>query len=132
MAELPDNLFEEVERLSEEGNEYASSGDFGRALSSFGAAWELLPEPRVAWSAGLWLLGSIGDMQFQRGEFVASREALVTAVKSYDEARGNPFLQLRLGQCMYELGEEAEAANWLAGAFIMEGMSCSAAKTLPS
>jgi hypothetical protein len=34
---------------------------------------------------------------------------------------GNPFLRLRLGQCMYELGETDEAANWLAGAYLLEG-----------
>jgi hypothetical protein len=28
---------------------------------------------------------------------------------------------LRLGQCMYELGEHREAANWLTMAFLSEG-----------
>ena len=38
-----------------------------------------------------------------------------------DGATANPFLRLRLGQCLFELGELDEAANWLAGAFLEEG-----------
>lgn len=40
---------------------------------------------------------------------------------AYGEPVGNPYLRLRLGQCMYELGEMTEAANWLAGAYLSEG-----------
>jgi hypothetical protein len=123
MAELPDAVFREVERLSEAGNQHAAADQVAQALSCFNAAWELLPEPRVDWSAGLWLLAAIGDVQFQSGQFAGGRETLMTAMKFYGEAPGNPFLRLRLGQCMYELGEEREAANWLAGAFITEGMA---------
>ncbi len=36
-------------------------------------------------------------------------------------ATANPFLRLRLGQCLFELGELAKAANWLAGAYLEEG-----------
>lgn len=32
-----------------------------------------------------------------------------------------PFLRLRLGQCLFELRELEEAANWLGGAFLLEG-----------
>jgi hypothetical protein len=33
----------------------------------------------------------------------------------------NPFLRLRLGQALYELGDEQEAANWLVPAYLSEG-----------
>ncbi|MFN0019100.1 MAG: tetratricopeptide repeat protein [Pirellulaceae bacterium] len=122
MAELPDSIYAEVERLSSEGNEFADADEFQQALSRFQAAWQLLPEPRTSWSAGLWLLVSVGDMWFQLRRFPEGREALMTAMKYYSEAPGNPFIRLRLGQCMFELGENHEAANWLAGAFINEGM----------
>ncbi len=46
--------------------------------------------------------------------------SLMTTIKC-DGATANPFLRLRLGQCLLELGELNEAANWLAGAFLLEG-----------
>jgi hypothetical protein len=33
----------------------------------------------------------------------------------------NPFLRLRLGQCLFESGDRQDAANWLAGAYLLEG-----------
>src|SRR5262249_45220912 len=122
MAELSDELYAEIQRLCSEGDDLAAEGNLEEALQRFQAAWQLLPEPQVDWSAALWLLGAIGDVQFQRSDFVAGRDALMTAMKFFDEAKANPFLRMRLGQCMYELGEQREAANWLAGAFITEGM----------
>jgi hypothetical protein len=34
---------------------------------------------------------------------------------------GNPFFRLRLGQSLYELGDEQEAANWLVPVYLTEG-----------
>lgn len=48
------------------------------------------------------------------------RTPLMTAIKC-EGAMANPFLRLRLGQCLFELGELSEAANWLTGAFLQEG-----------
>ena len=65
----------------------------------------------------------MGDMQFKLGRYPDARSNLMDAVKYFDEARANPFVQLRLGQTMLELGEEAEAANWLTRAYLSEGLS---------
>jgi tetratricopeptide (TPR) repeat protein len=121
MLELSDDIYQEIQRLCQEGNNFESS-NLEQALSCFQKAWEFLPEPKTNWSAALWILVAIGDIQFQRGEFAAGRQALMTAMKYFNEALGNPFIRLRLGQCMYELGEMQEAANWLTGAFIREGV----------
>jgi tetratricopeptide (TPR) repeat protein len=123
MAELPDTLYAEVQRLCAEGDDFANQNRLAEALSRFRDAWGLLPEPRLDWSAALWVLGAIGDVQFQGREYAAGRDTLMTVMKAFPEARDNPFLRLRLGQCLYELGEQREAANWLAGAFLTAGMA---------
>jgi hypothetical protein len=84
------------------------------------SAWESLPEPRTDWSAGEWIMAAIGDVQFVQGNFAASRKAFMTALKC-GGSPDNPFLRLRLGQCLFELGDRQEAANWLAGAYLLEG-----------
>jgi hypothetical protein len=117
MADLPDSVFAEVERLSAQGNKYADEGDCEEALAHFQAAWELLPEPRVTWSAGLWLLASIGDMQFELGRFADGRDTLTTAMKFDAEALGNPFMRLRLvatgGTRRTELVFCSNTSEWL-------------------
>jgi len=123
MSELPDQIYAAIERLTAEGNDFAALGRFKRALACYEEAWVHLPEPRTSWGAGLWLLVSMGDMQFKLGRYPDARSNLMDAVKYFDEARANPFIQLRLGQTMLELGEESDAAHWLAGAYLSEGLS---------
>jgi tetratricopeptide (TPR) repeat protein len=123
MPELPDAIHAEVLRLCEQGDEFAQKNLFDQALSRFRQAWDLLPGPRYQWEAAEWLLATIGDFEFQRGDFAAARVALMDVVKFIDTAKGNPFIRLRLGQCLYEAGEETEAANWLGPAFAMEGLA---------
>ncbi|GAA5170149.1 hypothetical protein GCM10025770_32660 [Viridibacterium curvum] len=119
VAELPDDIHKEITRLSEEGNALQEAGRLDEALSSFQRAEALLPPGN--WEAGMWLLAAIGDVQFQKKNFKESRTAFMDAVKYYDDAKGNAFIRMRLGQSMLELGEEKEAENWLAGAYLMLG-----------
>ena len=122
MAEIPDQIFEEITTLSERGNQLASNGQLAEALSTFKQALALVPEPQGERDSAFWLLVSIGDMEFLLGRYPESRSVLMSAVTQFEEARSNPFVRMRLGQSMYELGEEKEAANWLAGAYLSEGV----------
>jgi len=121
MAEIPDAIYEKLTRLTEDGNVLADASDSAGALACFRAAWELLPEPRLDWDAALWLLVSIGDMEFQLGHYERARQELMSAVKHFEEAPANSFIRLRLGQVLFELAKDEEAASWLAGAYLMEG-----------
>jgi tetratricopeptide (TPR) repeat protein len=123
LAELSDSIAWEVARLSNEGDALADEGDCRGALGRFQSAWELLPEPRIECDAAWSVLSAIGDMQFQLGEYFEARDTLMALMKAFDGATGNPFLRLRLGQALFELGEEKEAASWLAGAYLLEGIS---------
>lgn len=121
-VELPDGINDELEELSAQGDEFAQEQRYEEAQECFVRALRLLPEPISGWDAGLWLLVSIGDMQFLRKLFQDGRQTLMQAMKEFDDARSNPFVRLRLGQCMLELGEKKEALNWLSGAYLMEGL----------
>jgi tetratricopeptide (TPR) repeat protein len=121
MPQLPDDVYDQIERLSERGNELAAENNFSEALTCFREALALVPEPLESWDAGMWLLVSIGDMQFLLHDFDGARDSLMSAAKFSDEAQANPFICLRLGQSLFELGDEPRAADWLARAFLSEG-----------
>jgi tetratricopeptide (TPR) repeat protein len=110
MAELSHELHERIKRLCAEGDEVLGRGRYEGALARYGAAWELLPEPRTDWAAGEWIMATIGDVQYHQGNFAASRRAFLTALKC-GGSPDNPFLRLRLGQCLFELGDRRETAN---------------------
>ena len=51
-----------VVRLCREGRKHATRGEHAEALRCFLEAWELLPEPKEAWSASTFVLAGLGDL----------------------------------------------------------------------
>ena len=123
MPELPDEVFIEVQKLCAKGDDFAVDDLFDEALVQYKAAWEMLPDPREMWSATLWLLGAIGDVHYLRGDFPAGKAALMDAMTCFEEAPENAFLRMRLGQCLFEMGELDTAAEWMGPAYTAEGES---------
>lgn len=120
MAELDDLLYRRVKAYCAKGDRLAKAAQYSEALISYWAAWDLLPEPKTDWNAATWILAAIGDANFLSGDFVAGRDNLSTAMHCPD-AVGNPFLHLRLGQCLFELGALDRAADELARAYMAAG-----------
>jgi tetratricopeptide (TPR) repeat protein len=120
MPELDPAVHERIQALCAQGDALAENDRFPAALKKYWAAWDLLPEPRTAWEAATWILGAIGDANFLGGDFAAGRDNLTHAMHCPD-AVGNPFLHLRLGQCLYELGELDRAADELTRAYTTGG-----------
>lgn len=119
-TELPADVHEKIMELSEQGNALDDDGKYREAAEKFIAALELLPEPRTEWEAAAWLLGSIGDMNFQLKAYEHAVRALSDAMHC-PGAIGNPFLHLRLGQAQLELGDTKRAADELTRAYAVEG-----------
>jgi hypothetical protein len=111
-----------AERLFAQGEDFADAQLDGAALNCFRAAWEVLPEPREEQPPAICIQAAIADSCFFLGQWAACREAVQHAFRCGADP-ANPFLRLRLGQALYELGDEREAANWLVPAYLSEGRS---------
>src|SRR5215510_14242601 len=107
MPELAQHVHTEIQRLCALGDEAAAQQQFAQALTSYWAAWDLLPEPQTEWEAATWILGAIGDANFLSGDYVAGRDNLSNAMHCPD-AIGNPFLHLRLANV------SSISATWIA------------------
>jgi hypothetical protein len=116
MAKVPDK----VDQLFTKGEEFADDEEYTKALDRFQAAWNLLPEPKDDQEPAIQVLAAIADCHFYLGAWDACREAVQHAFRCGAEL-DNPFLRLRLGQSLYELGDEREAANWLVPVYLTEG-----------
>jgi tetratricopeptide (TPR) repeat protein len=120
MAELPDETHERIQKLCKEGDALANTGRYPAALEQYWAAWDMLPEPQTDWEAATWILAAIGNANFLGGDFAAGVDNLSMAMHCPD-AIGNPFLHLRLGQCLVEVGNVDRAADELARAYMGAG-----------
>jgi tetratricopeptide (TPR) repeat protein len=117
---LPDDVHQEVTRLSQAGDSLTEAGEYRRAVETYLEALKLLPEPITDWEACTWLLAAIGDANFLAGVFEHAAKALSDALHC-PGGMGNPFIHLRLGEAKFELGDRPGAADELARAYMGAG-----------
>ncbi len=115
---LEDILYKQIDELSEKGNKEADENNFDEAIQFFSQAYELLPHPKQEWEASTWLLSSIGDMYYQKKDYIASKKYFYDAMNCPD-AIYNPFINLRLGESLFELSEFDKSKEYLLRAFMM-------------
>jgi tetratricopeptide (TPR) repeat protein len=118
--ELPDSIYSDVTRLSEEGSRLMEAGRPAEARSHWLGALELTPEPSDQWEAATWLLTSIGDTFFEEASFAEALPFLQRAVRC-PGGLGNAYIHLRLGEVQFELGNMQRARDELARAFMGGG-----------
>ena len=119
MAPLPPDVAAEVEALSDEGDGAAAAGAFAQAVLRYEAALELLPEPRGQWATASWLWRAVADARFRGRDFVGALEPIALAM--LHGLHEDPFLHLRRGQCLLELGQRDAALDALARAYVGGG-----------
>jgi len=120
--ELPSNTYEQIKALCAAGDQHCEAGEHELALAEFEKALSLLPTPIERWEAAIWILTAIGDTHYSMGAFENSRNALAGAMLC-PGALGNPFIHLRLGQSLYELGKHEKAMDELARAYMGAGIA---------
>jgi len=118
--ELPSDVHEKIRLLSAEGDALAREKNYDGAIRKYQEAWALLPEPKHQWEAARWLLAAIGDAHLFSGRFDKSLEAFTSAIVDAG-GLGNPFLHLRRGESLFELGRTKEAADELMRAYMGAG-----------
>jgi len=114
------SALKKVERLFAAGEKLIDDEQFTDALARFQAAWDALPEPKAEQEPAVRILAAMSDCHFYLQNWEACHDAMQRALRC-GASVGSPFVRLRLGQSLYELGNEREAANWLVPVYLMEG-----------
>jgi tetratricopeptide (TPR) repeat protein len=120
--ELQDELYEEIVRLCSEGDELVDASKFNEAIEYYLKALELVPSPKTDWEASTWIYTALGDTCFLKNDFDTAKHFLFDAMNCPDGI-WNPFINLRLGQCFYELNELNRAKEYLLRAYMYEGIN---------
>ena len=118
--DLPSEIHERVKTLSEEADVLVDEDRLDEAESKYREALTLLPKPVSQWEAATWLFTALGDLYFERDNYESACNFFASAVLSPD-GLGNPYIHLRLGECRFELGEQAAAKDELTRAFMGGG-----------
>ena len=118
--ELSDEIYDQIEEYSEQGNDYCDSEEWEKAIECFEKALDLLPEPKDDWEAATWLYVALGDAYFFLEKYAEAVDNF-EAARMCPEGMANPFVLLRLGESYCEQGRTELAKNYLFEAYMMEG-----------
>jgi tetratricopeptide (TPR) repeat protein len=117
---ISEELQAELDQVAAEGNALAEQGKYSEAASVFRSGFDMITPPREGRSTSLLFIVAIGDMQWLGKDYQASLETWRDAILLYG-GFGNPFVHLRRGQALFELGNKAEASNELLRALLLGG-----------
>ena len=120
MSKLPPDVRTMIDKLCQKGDQFAQIDQHDDALDQFEAAWELLPNPKNQWPAATWILMAAGDVYFEKHDYRTASETLRESLDCPD-GDSNPFILLRLGQSLFEIGDLDGAADALEAAFRKDG-----------
>jgi tetratricopeptide (TPR) repeat protein len=119
--ELPDNLYEQITSLCQDGDDLLRSGDQRGAFEQYVLAWRLIPEPKIDWAASTWVLSALGEVLWLRGHYEDAKNEFLRAVQC-PGGLGNPYIHLRIGQTQFEAGNHEGAKENLTRAFMGAGL----------
>lgn len=119
--ELSESLHREVRQLGELADSLIEQERYENAIAKFEEAKDLLPEPKTQWDAFSWLMAGIGDAYFLSQQWEKAKEHFLESAQDV-ESLSNPFIQIRLGQCFFELDDRPKALDHLMRAYMMEGL----------
>jgi tetratricopeptide (TPR) repeat protein len=119
---LSDEICDQIEDLSEKGNEYFEEENYQEAINIWEKALTKIPNPQNYYSESQWLETTIGDAFFHLGKHSKALEHFQNAKNNIEEnAYENPFIMLRLGQTFLEKNNNEEAKEFLLRAYMFEG-----------
>lgn len=122
LVDLTDEVAEQIEALSEEGNDFFDDEAYEKAIGVWKQALELLPKPQNTYVESLWLETSIGDAFFMEGNHTEAMVHFLNAKGNLQEnAYDNPFIMLRIGQLYFEESNFDQAKEYLLRAYLFEG-----------
>ena len=118
--ELEDTIYSKITELSGQGDALANKKEYREALSKYHEALEMIPEPKRDWEASTWIYAAIGDAFFFSGNY---RESMAAFLDAFNSPGGlnNPFINLRIGECYFELEDLANAEEFMLRAYMWEG-----------
>lgn len=119
---LSDEVAEQIEVVSQEGNEYFDEEEYDKAIAVWKQALALIPNPHQAFSESFWLESAIGDAYFMSEKNKEALPHFLNAKSNIKEiAQENAFIMLRLGQMYFEANEFENAKEYLLLAYTLDG-----------
>lgn len=118
--ELDDQLYSRILAFSNQGEKYFDQRQFDKAIAEYEQALSLIPMPQSDWEASTWINTALGDSYFLMKKYEPALNYFYDAYKG-PNANDNPFINMRIGQCLFELNNLEKSEDYLLKAFMLDG-----------
>lgn len=115
-------IYKKIDEISELGDFFLDIKEYDKALEQYNKALDLILEPKYQCEASALLYVSIGDTYYYKEMYQEAISNLKEALKC-PEGMENPYINLRIGECYYELGELSNAKSYLVEAYTIAGVN---------
>lgn len=105
---LSDEVADELDNLAVKGDAAFERGAYRNAIKTYQKGIDLIPEPQNRWEAKLWFTAAIADAYWFLDQYQNALAFLDESLQ-VEGGHANPFIRLRRGQVLYELGQLEEA-----------------------
>jgi TolA-binding protein len=107
--QLDDKIYNKVIKLCKDGDKFLKKKEYDNAIKKYNEGLELIPSPKNEWEASTWIYSALGDSYYIKEDYQKAKNYFYDAFNCPDAAT-NPFILIRLGECLYEC-EEFEKAK---------------------
>ena len=119
-AFLSHEVGDQLDALAQKGDAAFDRGSYRNAIKTYQKGLDLLPEPQNQWEAKLWFTAAIADSYWFLEEYSEALQFLDESLK-VEGGHANPFIRLRRGQVLFELGQKEEAKEELIRGYRLGG-----------
>lgn len=120
LERLESRVEKPVMQLVTKAERLAPRGQMGEAIRALHEAWALLPEPRKEQRLAVTVAGGLGDLYCESGDFAKVLEWTQCALECHSGLE-NPYVHLRLGQALVELGRREAGVDEIVKAHTLGG-----------
>ena len=117
---LSHEVGDQLDALAQKGDAAFERGSYRNAIKTYQKGLDLLPEPRNLWEAKLWFTAAIADAYWFLEKYPEALEFLDESLE-VEGGHANPFIRLRRGQVLFELGRMEEAREELLKGYKLGG-----------
>ncbi len=100
---LTEEIASQLDDFADHGDELFEQGAIQEAIEVFENGIALIPYPKIEYEATLWFTTALADCFWYLREYEKAHHYLDLSMDIFTGQR-NPFVRLRLGQVLYELG----------------------------
>jgi tetratricopeptide (TPR) repeat protein len=118
--ELESKVYDKIQELCSCGDNLVTEALYDEAILKYQEALSFVPDNKNEWEASTWIYAALGDTCFLKRDFDKAKNYMYDALNCPGGV-GNPFISLRLGECLAELGETDKSKSYLLRAYMLEG-----------